>query len=120
MNALGRCAIVVTSLVAAACDDSFDVSGTVSRCDEQRPLVGVRVTLVSGSKDSETFSDPEGSYALGLLVRDQETAQLRADKPSYRTYERELDREPEGTVDFCLEPDRVDGGSAPDAGVDGT
>lgn len=101
----GRLLAVSVALVATgACDPwSTSLCGTVTRCTDGHPLVGVKVTPQNDNGSpvdaDPTFSSNSGAYCQSIY---RDTLSVSLDKSEYRTLTVRLVKDKAN--DVCLEP----------------
>ena len=99
-------AIVV--LMAGCMDGFFTISGRVTRCADDQPLVGVKVQLiledgVSADETSVAYSDPDGTFSVALNEPESASARLVLEKPGYTTREQDYSQASSSQM-FCMMP----------------
>lgn len=99
--------LVMCTAALPACDGFFEVHGVVTRCSDEEPLVGVRVTLhlgegISSDETQEAFSAPDGSFSVALNEPPSASATLLLEKPGYESTERFFSESPSESIEVCM------------------
>ena len=98
----------IVVLLAGCMDGFFVISGRVTRCADDQPLVGVKVELilksgVSADETSVAYSDPDGTFSVALDEPPSASARLVLEKPGYAGQEQDYSQASTSQV-FCMTP----------------
>lgn len=101
-----RCwrAIALIALSVFGCDEEVFVQGIV-RGPGGAPLEGASVTFTSPGRAAYTVTTPsDGTFRVGMINADPQTASVSFEKDGFRKIDRSLDGRPQWAMDITLTP----------------